>query len=71
MEISSSEIELVAHTTETSLEMEFGVSGIVWVTAVYSNPERESEPSNIQINENLPISLQEVKNSKISLSYNR
>ena len=31
----------------------------MWVTAIYSNPSGESEPSNVVVNEDLPISVGE------------
>jgi hypothetical protein len=50
---------ILASLTETFFDIELGIMGEVWVTAMYSNPEGESEPSNIIINEDLPISVPE------------
>jgi len=70
MEIPLSEGRLIAYTTGTYLLMEFG-SGSVWVTAVYSNPDGESEPSNIACNYDLVVSIKEVKTRDILLTYNK
>ncbi len=45
---------ILASVSETSIYMEIGIIGEVWVTAVYSNPYGESEPSNNLLNEALP-----------------
>ncbi len=50
---------ILTSTTNTFFDMEIGIMGEIWVTAVYSNPYGESEPSNIIINEDLPISVNE------------
>lgn len=71
MGIPFSEAEIIAQTTDTYLKMGIGIIGAVWVTAVYSDPEGESEPSNIKSNGSLPISVKEVKNRDISLIYNK
>ncbi len=51
---------ILATTTDTYFEMQIGIIGEIWVTAMYSNPIGESEPSNIIINEDLPISVEEI-----------
>jgi hypothetical protein len=68
MEIPSSEVDLLGHTTDIYLQGELGIGrGIVWVTAVYSNPEGESEPSNIRFDNGVrPIAIQEIKSQDIS-----
>jgi len=50
---------ILTTTTNTYFDMEIGIMGEIWVTAVYLNPEGESEPSNIVINNDLPISVEE------------
>ena len=50
---------ILTTTTDSYFDMEIGIMGEIWVTAVYSYPDGESEPSNIIINEDLPISVEE------------
>lgn len=50
---------ILTTTTDLFFDMEIGIMGEIWVTAVYSNPDGESLPSNIIINEDLPISVNE------------
>jgi hypothetical protein len=45
--------------------------GVVWVTAVYSDPEGESLPSNFAVNAGLPIGTKEVKRPDLSVVYNK
>jgi hypothetical protein len=71
MDIPASEVRLIAQTTNTYLQMEIGILGIVWVTAVYSDPEGESQSSNYEINAGLPTSIQEVEKPDISIVYNK
>ncbi len=52
-------LNLIASLTDTFFNIEAGFIGEMWVTAVYSDPAGESEPSNIIINESLPISINE------------
>ena len=63
------EDEIIIATTEISHEVEMGIIGHIWVTAVYSNPNGESEPSNIETNTDLPISLDEIKVPESDLVY--
>ena len=63
---------VLATLTETYFEIELGLMGEVWVTATYSNPEGESDTSNIIINFDLPMSIEENKSySKDDISYDR
>lgn len=63
---------IIAEVNETFHEMQIGIMGEIWVTAVYSNPDGESEPSNTVINEDLPISLDEQNNvNQIQIIYER
>ncbi|HPR57068.1 MAG TPA: T9SS type A sorting domain-containing protein [Bacteroidales bacterium] len=50
---------ILTTTTDLYVDMEIGIIGKIWVTAVYSNPDGESGPSNIIINYDLPISVDE------------
>jgi hypothetical protein len=50
---------ILVSTTESYFDMEIGIMGEIWVTAVYTNPDGESEPSEILINEDLPIGIDE------------
>lgn len=52
---------IMASLPELYYEDEFGAIGEMWITAVYTNPEGESGPSNIAVNEDLPISVPEYK----------
>jgi len=56
----SSGTTVLASVTDTIFEMEIGIMGEIWVTAVYSNPDGESDPSNSIINDDLPISVNEI-----------
>ena len=71
MEGPFSEVVIIAQTTNTYLEMELGITGTTWVTAVYSNPEGESEPSNIASNDRLPIAIEKVERPLFSMTYNK
>jgi len=71
MEIPFSEAEIVTHTTYPYMQMEIGIIGVVWVTAVYSDPDGESDPSNIQYNTDLPIAIQKVDQQPFSLTCNK
>jgi hypothetical protein len=63
---------IIAEVNETFHEMQIGILGEIWVTAVYSNPDGESEPSNIIINDDLPISIEEQNNTnQFQIIYDR
>ncbi|MFH1118683.1 MAG: T9SS type A sorting domain-containing protein [Bacteroidota bacterium] len=51
---------LILYSTvqDTFFTVEDGFIGEMWVTAVYTNPQGESEPSNVIINPDLPISVE-------------
>jgi len=69
---STNDTLLIASIPDTLFEVELGVLGEVWVTAVYSNPEGESVQSNIIVNEDLPIIVNENKlNKRNVILYNR
>lgn len=55
----SQDTVVLTSTTDLQFDMEIGIIGEIWVTAVYSDPDGESEPSNIIINDDLPISVNE------------
>jgi hypothetical protein len=46
-------------TTNNYLTINIGVIGWVWATAVYTNPDGESDSSNVQYNSTLPIGVPE------------
>ena len=50
---------VLATPVETFFDMEIGIIGEMWVTAVYANPDGESAPSEILVNHDLPISIDE------------
>lgn len=61
---------IIGTSTDTFLNLIFGVLGDVWVTAVYSNPDGESSPSNKITNADLPIAVAESKvNNDFSAFY--
>jgi hypothetical protein len=63
---------VLATPVETYFDMEIGIIGEMWVTAVYSNPDGESEPSEILVNNDLPISIDEnPEMEKIVVYYNK
>jgi hypothetical protein len=55
---------------DTVKTMELGVMGWVWVTAVYGNPEGESDSSNIEYNNTLPINVEKNTADKEFIFYN-
>lgn len=62
----------IATVTNTNYTAEMGIIGSVWVTALYSNPDGESLPSNIILNESLPTDNKEIKMpDKIKISYDK
>ena len=71
MEIPFSEAKIIAQTTNTYIQKGIGIIGVVWVTAVYSDPNGESEPSNIEYNTALPTAINEVKSQDVSFYYNK
>ncbi len=69
---ASKNINIIASVTNTFYNVEAGIVGDIWITAVYSNPEGESEPSNIETNNSLPISIEETLFSdKLKIYYDR
>jgi len=61
---------ILTTTTDLYFDMEIGILGEIWVTAVYSNPHGESAPSNIIKNEDLPISVNEIPSQdKLNIYY--
>jgi len=57
-------------TTNTEFSIELAVIGWVWVTAVYSNPDGESDSSNISYNGDLPINIKVTDpNDDFSITY--
>lgn len=54
---------VLATTTKNNLELDFGLLGWAWVTAVYENPDGESRKSNLIENFDLPIGVSELAKS--------
>ncbi|MCL2073545.1 MAG: T9SS type A sorting domain-containing protein [Marinilabiliaceae bacterium] len=71
MEIPIDNVVLVAHTTNNYLQMEVGIIGLLWVTAVYTEPEGESVHSNYEFNDDLPISIDKSEIPSYSIVYNQ
>ena len=63
------QIYAIATTTDTSVEMEIGIIGQVWVTAVYNNPDGESAASNVVVNNDLPISVGQISEKDMTSAY--
>lgn len=60
-----------ASATDTNYITLGGFMGRMWVTAVYKNPDGESDSSNVAINEDLPISVAERSPAdQINIAYN-
>lgn len=55
---------VLATTVDNYIELDFGLLGWAWVTAVYVNPDNESLPSNVIENMDLPISVSELDKLK-------
>ena len=75
MEIPFSDAEIIAYTTNTYLNIDgcgIDIGDIVWITAVYSDPEGESKPSNIVDKDNilLATAIKKVEREPFSLAYN-
>ncbi len=71
-DLEGNDITVLGTTTETNFEMGIGIIGNVWITAVYIDPDSESEPSNISSNESLPLSIDEQNIDNINyIVYNR
>ncbi len=67
---NSGNTDIIASLTDTIYHVEMGIIGEIWITAVYSNPDGESAPSNVEINIDLPISVENNnENNKIRISY--
>jgi hypothetical protein len=60
----SGDTSIIATPQLPPYEMLIGILGEVWVTAIYSNPYGESGPSNIVVNLDLPIIVEEIKNNE-------
>ena len=70
-EIPFSEGQIITQTVNNSLEMGCGLEGYTWVTALYSEPDGESAPSNVEINLlGLPIGINENETKTHSIVYN-
>lgn len=66
----NSDTILIATVTDTAYDKLLGIIGEVWVTAVYSAPNGESNASNIEINQQLPIGIdKKLINSNNSIIY--
>jgi len=64
--------EIIAQTTETYLQMiMYHDAGLIWVTAVYSNPEGESKSSNIEVHYGLALAIKGINTQDVSVIYNK
>jgi hypothetical protein len=52
--------DIIALVSDTFFTINAGFMGEMWVTAVYQNPAGESVSSNIEMNNSLPISIEEI-----------
>ena len=68
-EIPFSEGNIIVQTVEIGLEMGSGFMGYTWVTAVYSEPDGESAPSNVEF-ARLPLGINKNETKTHSIVYN-
>lgn len=69
-EIPFSEGEVIIQTATTAYSTKGGFVGYTWATAVYSEPDGESEPSNIEANlEGIPLVVNENEIKTYSIVY--
>ena len=70
-EIPFNEGQIITQTVGIGLEIGTGFEGYTWVTAVYSEPDGESEPSNVEINlDGLPLNINKNEIKTHSIVYN-
>jgi hypothetical protein len=69
-EIPFSEGQIIAETVSIGLEMGGGFMGYTWVTALYSEPDGESAPSNVERNLDLPLVINKYEIETHSIVYN-
>ena len=70
-EIPFSEGKIIVQTVSTNLTVGSGFVGYTWVTAVYSNPDGESAPSNVDENlDGLPLGIKNNEIKTHSIVYN-
>jgi hypothetical protein len=70
-EVPFSEGQIITQTVGIGLEMGSGFMGYTWVTAVYSEPDGESDPSNVEINlDGLPLGINKNEIKTHSIVYN-
>lgn len=60
---------ILTTTTNLYVDIQIGIIGEIWVTGVYSDPDGESGPSNTVINEDLPISVNEILQDDLRILY--
>ncbi|MFH2096251.1 MAG: T9SS type A sorting domain-containing protein [Bacteroidota bacterium] len=59
-----SDTTVVTTTSDTSYEITQGFIGEMWVTAVYTGPDGESDSSNVIVNSDLPIGISEASQAR-------
>jgi hypothetical protein len=70
-EIPFNEGQIIAQTVSIGLEMGSGFVGYTWITALYSEPDGESAPSNVEINlDGLPLAINKNEIKTHSIVYN-
>jgi len=69
-EIPFSEGNIIVQTVSTNLTVGNGFVGYTWVTAVYSEPDGESAPSNVAKNFDLPLGIKNNEIKTHSIVYN-
>ena len=69
-EIPFSEGQIITQTVSIDIEIGDGFTGYAWVTAIYSEPDGESAPSNVKKFDPLPLVINENENKTYSIVYN-
>ncbi|NLA25114.1 MAG: T9SS type A sorting domain-containing protein [Bacteroidales bacterium] len=69
-EIPFSEAHVIRQTLDMSFEISGAFMGYTWVTALYSDPDGESEPSNIKSCLSIPINIDKHEIKPHSIVYN-
>jgi len=70
VEIPFSEGQMIAQTVDVGFEVGGGFDGYTWVTAIYSEPDGESTPSNVEYLDGLPVAINKNEIKAHSIVYN-